>query len=142
MQEEVRIALLGEYVLMEGIYINLKDDSSVVVARSGTDRDAALQLVARFRPQVIVYERSFTDIEEVLSHASLSCCVRLMILDGNRNQVLVMDSKLLNSPTMADLQQLLSHPAPEGPRVTAPADVQEKRVLGNNRAPDRDTLPN
>ena len=141
MQQEVRIALIGESVLMEGICINLEDDPSVVVARSGSDRDEALRLVAKFRPQVIVYELGFPNMEEILSHARLSCCVRLMVLDGNCNQVLVMDSRLFDSPTMADLQKLLSYPALECPGDTAPADVQDKGAAGKNRTPDLDTLP-
>jgi hypothetical protein len=134
MQQGVRIAVIGESVLMEGIIINLEDDPSIEVARAGVEPEAALELVVNFRPHVMVYELGFPDMEEVLSHASLSTFVRLVVLDDNCNQALVMDSRLIRMPSMADLLQLIMYPLLEHPEEAA-------RVEDSARTPGLDTLP-
>jgi hypothetical protein len=141
MKQDVRVAIIGESVLMEGIVINLEDDPSATVARVGVDPEAAVELVTSFRPHVIVYELGFPDMDVVLAHARSSCCVRLVVLDDNCNQVLVMDSRLFRSPTMADLQHLISFPVSDCPSDAGQPEVTIQIALGEAQTVGLDTLP-
>ena len=135
MQQGLRIAVIGESVLLEGIGLTLEDDPAVTVARTGVDHDVALKFIDNFRPHVIVYELGSPDMAQVMLYARLSCCVRLVVLDDNCNQVLVMDSRLLESPTMADLQEYITYPALECPEENPSADLQEEDRLDPELSP-------
>ena len=111
MDRGIRIAIIGESVLMEGIRINLEDDPAISIQHFGPNKLDATQLISQFKPNIIIYEIGFPAIEEVLADIRQSLGIRLVVVDDHQNQVLVMDSKLFTSPRMADLQQLINFPA-------------------------------
>ena len=68
-------------------------------------------LVTEYKPNVIIYQLGCPGIEEILSLIHLLPGVRIVGLDIAYDQVLVIDSWLLDSPTMSELRQLIKSSA-------------------------------
>ena len=63
MGRELRVSIIGESVLMEGIVLSLENNTQIIVQRIGTEVKDAFHLIAEFNPQVIVYALGHPEIE-------------------------------------------------------------------------------
>lgn len=107
MKQELRVSLIGESVLVEGIAICLEEDPCYNVQRIHADNNHILLFITEFNPDVIIYPFRLQGMEEILSQVELSTGVRFVGLDIDTNQVLIMDGQLYESPSMADLKRLI-----------------------------------
>lgn len=107
MKQELRVSLIGESVLVEGIAICLEEDPYYNVQRIHADNNHILLFITEFNPDVIIYPLRLAGMEEILSQVKLSTGVRFVGLDIDTNQVLIMDGQLYESPSMADLKRLI-----------------------------------
>jgi DNA-binding response OmpR family regulator len=108
MGQGVRIAIIGESVLMEGIGVSLAENPLFSVECTGADLADALNLVNKFKPQVIVFDLELPIMQTMLSQMRDLVNLRLVALDDSCDRVLVMDSELFDSPSLADLQELIA----------------------------------
>lgn len=106
----IRIAVIGESVLMEGIVVSLLENPRFSIDCTGSDMVEALNLVNEFKPQVIIFDRGFPIMEMMLSPMFGLVGVRLAALDESCDRVLIMDSDLFDSPSLTDLQELITDP--------------------------------
>lgn len=114
MGQGIRIAIIGESVLMEGIVVSLAENPHFFIECTGENVADALNLVNTFKPHVIVFELEFPMMQTILSHRCDLVGVRLLALDDSCDRVLVMDCKLLESPSLTDLQEIITGPLQTG----------------------------
>ena len=106
--QEIRIAIFGESVLMDGIVICLQENPLFSIACTGSDVAEALNLVNQFQPHVIIFEPGFPIMETMCCQMCNLTTVRLIALDDGCDKVMVMESALVESPSLADLQEFVA----------------------------------
>ena len=107
MGQDVRVSIIGESILVEGIVVSLENNTQMKIQRINADNEDALHLITDFNPKVIIYPLGFPEVEQILSQVRIKPDVRLIGLDIECNQVLVMDSHLHRSLSLEDLQKLI-----------------------------------
>lgn len=110
MEQKIRVLILGESPLLEGIVVSLEHDPLLTLQQVRADKGGTLHLIAEFKPQAIIYQLDCPGLEEILSQLILLPEVRLVGLDMRDDHVLVMDSWLFDSPSMSELRQLIMAP--------------------------------
>ena len=110
MEQKIRVLIIGESPLLEGIVVSLGHDPLLTLQQVPAGKDGPLHLIAEFKPQAIVYQLDCPGLAEVLSQLILLPEVRLVGLDMHDDHVLVMDSWLVDSPSMRELRQLIMAP--------------------------------
>jgi hypothetical protein len=109
MGQAVRVSIIGESVLMEGIVVSLKNNTQINLQRiPASEMKDTLRLIAEFKPEVIIYVLGHPEIESFISQLQMKPDVRFIGLDLECNKVLVMDSHLHRSLSLEDLQQLIT----------------------------------
>lgn len=108
MEQAIRVSIIGESVLVEGIVVSLEGSTQVNIQRIQIDNQDALQLIAGFNPEVIIFPLGCSDVETILSQVRMKPDVRLIGVDIECNQVLVMDNQLHRSLSLEALQQLIA----------------------------------
>jgi len=106
----MRVSILGESVLVDGIEIYLAEDPSFQVQRIYMNNDDPLHSISEFKPDAIIFPLSLPRMDEVLKQIWVMPSVRLVGLDTDCSQVLIMDRWLLKLTSMTDLQRLLIMP--------------------------------
>jgi hypothetical protein len=114
MGQGIRIAIIGESVLMEGIVVSLAENPHFFIECSGANLPDALNLVNTFKPHVIVSDLEFPIMQTMLSQMWDLKGVRLLALDDSCDRVLVLNCELLESPSLADLQEIITGPLQTG----------------------------
>lgn len=108
MGRDVRVSIIGESVLVEGIVVSLEEQPYINIQRIQAGKDDALQLINEFKPDVFIFPLELPGIGEVLSKTRLLPGVRLVGLDIDCNQVLIMDSRIHRATSMEALQELIA----------------------------------
>ena len=106
MRQEVRVLIIGESPMVEGIVIGLEHDPLIKLQQVRADQYDTLP-ISDFRPTAIVYDRGHPQIEEILGQAWFLPGMRLIGVDVYSDHVLVMDSQLLAAPDMKCLRRLI-----------------------------------
>jgi hypothetical protein len=106
--QSIRIAIFGESVLMEGIVICLEENPFFSVECTGSDVAQALNLVNQFQPHVIIFEPGFPIMETMCCQMCHLTNVRLIALDDGCDKVMTMESALIESPSLVDLQEIVA----------------------------------
>ena len=106
MRQEVRVLIIGESPMVEGIVVGLEHDPLIKLQQVRADQYDTLP-IAEFTPTAIIYECGSPQIEEILRQVCLLSGVRLIGLDVYSNYVLVLDSRLLEVPNLNVLRRLI-----------------------------------
>lgn len=111
MEQGIRIVIIGDSVMMEGIVVSLAENPHFHIEHAGADTTDTLNLIKKFKPQVIIFEFGFPIMETILSLICELAGVRLVAMAEKYDRMIVMDAVLFRSPSLADLQKLTIDPA-------------------------------
>jgi hypothetical protein len=107
MEQEVRVLIIGESPLLEGIVVGLEHDPLITMRQVRAEQHDTLHLITAFMPTAIIFQRGCPGIEEILAQISFLPGARLVGLDICSDRILVMDSSLLESSSLSNLRQLI-----------------------------------
>lgn len=104
----LRVSIIGESVLVEGIAVGLDLNPPDNVQRIQAYDANTRCLIRDFNPNVIIYLLGSPGLDALVSQIELRDGIRLIGLDLDRNQVLIVDSSMRHSLSMGALQQLIA----------------------------------
>lgn len=108
MGREVRVSIIGESILVEGIMVGLENIPLVTMQRIHADDEDTLQLISNFKPDILISPLVLPGIIELLSIIKLLPGLRLVGLDIECNQVLIIDCHMHHSLSMDEFQKLIA----------------------------------
>lgn len=117
MEQETRILIIGDSVLVEGITHGLSINPPINLQRISLNDAYTLHHVASFRPHMIIYPLGIPSLESILFEASQTSAVRLVGLDIECNQVVITDSKVHRALSLDALRDLLQLRDPGSPAL-------------------------
>ncbi len=102
------LALCGESLFIEGIEASLKGREAVEIVRLNTSRPAAVQVLDKLDPDIIVFDLTPSQLNCMFTFLQTHTDVVLIGLDIGHDQALFLSGEWRTLPTVADLIQVIN----------------------------------